>query len=88
MKYFNKLSHQLLILIIVVFLAFFLTLGIILPQVIVPSAESNIYSYLREPLEFVQSDINEDLVTTEIAYLYKIGNRSNTVGSSNIELKS
>ena len=55
MKYFNKLSHQLLILIIVVFLAFFLTLGIILPQVIVPSAESNIYSYLREPLEFVQS---------------------------------
>ncbi len=74
MKYFNKLSHQLLILIIVVFLAFFLTLGIILPQVIVPSAESNIYSYLREPLEFVQSDINEDLVTTEIAYLYKIGN--------------
>ena len=74
MKYLNKLSHQLLILIIVVFLAFFLTLGIILPQVIVPSAESNIYSYLREPLEFVQSDINEDLVTTEIAYLYKIGN--------------
>ena len=74
MKYFNKLSHQLLILIIVVFLAFFLTLGIILPQVIVPSAESNIYSYLREPLEFVQSDINEDLVTTEIAYLYEIGN--------------
>ena len=74
MKYFNKLSHQLLILIIVVFLAFLLTLGIILPQVIVPSAESNIYSYLREPLEFVQSDINEDLVTTEIAYLYKIGN--------------
>ena len=74
MKYFNKLSHQLLILIIVVFLAFFLTLGIILPQVIIPSAESNIYSYLREPLEFVQSDINEDLVTTEIAYLYEIGN--------------
>ncbi len=73
MKYFNKLSHQLLILIIVVFLAFFLTLGIILPQVIVPSAESNIYSYLREPLEFVQSDIDKDLVTTEIAYLYKIG---------------
>ncbi len=73
MKYFNKLSHQLILLIIIVFLAFFITLGIILPQVIVPTAESNIYSYLREPLEFVQSDINEDLVTTEIAYLYKIG---------------
>ncbi len=72
MKIFNKLSHQLLILIIVVFLAFFLTLSIILPQVIVPSAERNIYSYLREPLEFVQSDIDTDLITTEIAYLYKI----------------
>ena len=74
MKIFNKLSHQLLILIIVVFLAFFLTLSIILPQVIVPSAERNIYSYLREPLEFVQSDIDTDLITTEIAYLYKIDN--------------
>ncbi len=74
LKIFNKLSHQLLILIIVVFLAFFITLGLVLPQVIVPSAERNIYSYLREPLEFVQSDIDEDLVTTEIAYLYKIGN--------------
>ena len=73
MKIFNKLSHQLLILIIVVFLAFFLTLGLILPQVIIPSAERNIYSYLREPLEFVQSDINQDLVTTEIAYIYKFG---------------
>ena len=74
MKIFNKLSHQLLILIIVVFLAFFITLSIILPQVIVPSAERNIYSYLREPLEFVQSDIDTDLITTEIAYLYKIDN--------------
>ena len=74
MKIFNKLSHQLLILIIVVFLAFFLTLSIILPQVIIPSAERNIYSYLREPLEFVQSDIDTDLITTEIAYLYEIDN--------------
>ena len=74
MKIFNKLSHQLLILIIVVFLAFFITLSIILPQVIIPSAERNIYSYLREPLEFVQSDIDTDLITTEIAYLYKIDN--------------
>ena len=73
MNIFNKLSHQLLILIIIIFLAFFLTLGLILPQVIVPSAERNIYSYLREPLEFVQSDINQDLVTTEIAYIYKFG---------------
>ena len=73
MNFFNKLSHQLLILIIVVFLAFFITLSIVLPQVIVPSAERNIYSYLREPLEFVQSDIDTDLITTKIAYLYKIG---------------
>ncbi len=73
MNIFNKLSHQLLILIIIIFLAFFLTLGLILPQVIVPSAERNIYSYLREPLEFVQSDIDQDLVTTEIAYIYKFG---------------
>lgn len=80
MNFFNKLSHQLLILIVGVFIVFVLFLDLVLPQVIVPSAEQNIYNYLREPLEFVGSDIDKNLVTTEIAYLYEIGN---TVAYSN-----
>ncbi len=69
----GKLSHQLVFLIIVIFAVVFLMLGIILPQVVVPITEKNIYNYLREPLEFVQSDIDKNLVTTEIAYIYKFG---------------
>ncbi len=73
MKFSNKLSNQLLFLIIVIFLVVFLLLSVILPQVVVPTIEKNIYNYLREPLEFVQADIDENLVTTEIAYLYQFG---------------
>ena len=73
MRFAGKLSHQLLILIVFIFAVVLLMLGIVLPQVVLPIIEKNIYNYLREPLEFVQSDIDEDLITTEIAYLYQIG---------------
>ena len=73
MRFSSKLSDQLLTLIVIIFVVFFLTLGIILPQVVIPTVEKNVYNYLREPLEFIQADIDEDLITTEIAYLYKFG---------------
>ena len=46
MKISGKLSHQLFLLILVVFAITFLMLGIILPQVVVPITEKNIYNYL------------------------------------------
>ncbi len=73
MRFAGKLSHQLLILIVFIFAVVLLMLGIVLPQVVLPITEKNIYNYLREPLEFVQSDIDEDLISTEIAYIYQIG---------------
>lgn len=73
MRFSSKLSDQLLTLIVIIFIVVFLTLGIILPQVVIPTVEKNVYNYLREPLEFIQADIDEDLITTEIAYLYKFG---------------
>ena len=48
MKVSGKLSHQLFLLILVVFAITFLMLGIILPQVVVPITEKNIYNYLKE----------------------------------------
>ena len=69
---YGKLSHQLLIIIIVVFVFTFLLLGFILPQVVVPITEQTIYSYLRQPLEFIESDIDQDLLTTEVAYIYQL----------------
>ena len=73
MKFSSKLSHQLVLLIIVIFAIVFLMLSVILPQVVIPITEKNIYNYLREPLEFVRADIDKNLVTTEIAYLYQFG---------------
>lgn len=70
-KFESKLSHQLILLIVIVFAVVFLLLGILLPQVVVPITEKTIYTYLREPLEFIQSDIDKNLITTEIAYIYK-----------------
>ena len=76
MKISGKLSHQLFLLILVVFAITFLMLGIILPQVVVPITEKNIYNYLKEPLEFIQSDIDKNLGDSEIAYIYKFGETS------------
>lgn len=76
MKVSGKLSHQLFLLILVIFAITFLMLGIILPQVVVPITEKNIYNYLKEPLEFIQSDIDKNLGDSEIAYIYKFGETS------------
>ena len=73
MRITGKLSHQLLFLILVIFGITFLMLGIVLPQVVVPIIEKKIYNYLKEPLEFVPSDIDKDLGSTEIAYIYQFG---------------
>ncbi len=76
MKVSGKLSHQLFLLILVIFAITFLMLGIILPQVVVPITEKNIYNYLKEPLEFIESDIDKNLGDSEIAYIYKFGETS------------
>ncbi len=66
----TKLSSQLLWLVGIAFVLLFTSLGVILPKMLIPVAESNIYSYLREPLKYIDSDIDKDLLNTEIAYLY------------------
>lgn len=66
----NKLSRQLLTIIVLMFGIVLLFLGILLPQLILPVTERNLYNYLRQPLEFVGSDIDENLLETEVGYLY------------------
>ncbi len=68
----TKLSSQLLWLIGIAFVLLFTSLGIILPKMLIPVAESNLYSYLNEPLKYVDSNIDQKLLNTEIAYLYVI----------------
>lgn len=65
-----KLSSQLLWLVGIAFVLLFTSLGVILPKMLIPVAESNIYSYLSEPLKYVDSTMDNSLLNTEVAYLY------------------
>ena len=67
------LSRQLMTIIVIVFAIVFLFLGILLPNFLIPVSEKTIYNYLREPLSFVEKDIDKGLIKTEIAYLYEFG---------------
>ena len=65
-----KLNKQLLIIVGVAFVLLFTSLGVVLPKVLIPVAESNLYNYLSEPLKLINSEIDEKLLNTEVAYIY------------------
>ena len=67
-----RLGQQLLILVGVAFVLLFTSLGVVLPQLLIPFAESNLYSYLSEPLKVVNSDVDKLLLDTEVAYIYVV----------------
>lgn len=78
----NKLSKQLLMLIGIVFVILFISLGIVLPKMLIPVAEKNIYNYLSEPLKLMNKDVDDNLLNTEVAYLYVVDN--NIITSDNL----
>ena len=65
-----KLSHQLLSIIIITFSMILISIGIILPNSMLPIYEKNLYYYLKQPLDFVDEDINDSIISTEISYIY------------------
>ena len=66
----NSLSKQLLIVVGCSFIFLFISLGILLPRMLIPVAEKNIYNYLSEPLKMYNNEADSKLLNTEIAYLY------------------
>lgn len=78
----SKLSRQLLCLIIMAFATIFIALGVVIPKVLMPVAEENIYNYLREPLELIESNTKTNLLNTEVGYLYIVND--SIVASENI----
>ena len=66
----NNLSKQLLFVVGIAFLLLFISLGAILPRLLIPVAEANIYSYLKEPLQVYSKNVDNKLQDTEIAYIY------------------
>ena len=80
----TKLSHQLVALIGLAFVILFISLGVILPKMLIPVAEKNIYTYLSEPLKFVGNNrIDKSLLNTEVAYIYIVDDEVAT--SENIQ---
>ena len=77
-----KLSSQLLWLVGIAFVLLFTSLGVVLPQLLIPVAEANVYSYLREPLKYVDSDMDNKLLNQELVYLYVMD--KNVLYSDNI----
>ena len=68
----NKLSRQLITLIGIIFAIVFICFGIVLPKVLISVAEKSIYTYLSEPLKFIETDVDNNLLNTKVAYLYLI----------------
>lgn len=77
-----KLSKQLLVLVGIAFALLFTSLGVVLPKVLLPVTEANLYNYLNEPLKLMDSEMDKKLLNTEIAYLYVI-NKKEVLTSDN-----
>jgi len=65
----NRLSRQLLLIILIIVFAIFFLIGVLLPKQMLPIYEKNIYNYLRQPLEFIDEDVS-NIKTQEIGYMY------------------
>ena len=68
----NNLTEQLFVVCMIIIGIMIVSLGIILPNMLLPIYETNVYNYLRQPLSFVQNeeDITKNDINTEIAYIY------------------
>lgn len=71
MKYVkSKLSRQLLLVVSIALTIILISLGIVLPQTLYPIYESNLYEYLKQPLELVNEKVEDNPISNEIGYLY------------------
>lgn len=80
------LSKQFIIIILLIFLATFILLGVFLPRKLLPVYENTIYNYLKQPLDLVGDDINNSIINTEVGYLYIINNNSISVSDNLYEI--
>ena len=79
-----SLTDQLLLICVVILSIIVISLGIILPNNLIPIYETNVYNYLKQPLNFVQNEDDiTNIVNTEIAYIYI--NNSNISFSDNLK---
>lgn len=84
-KPINKnLIQQLISIAFVIFGIIFIALGIVLPKALLPIYEKNIYQYLKQPLELLRYDLDDNTIASDVAYLY-VTSDNETVSSDNFE---
>lgn len=66
----GKLSRQLLVVVVLACSVILLSIGVVLPRNLIPVYEKNLYNYLKQPLELVSDDIEENPISDEIVYIY------------------
>lgn len=66
----KNLMQQLISIAVITCGIIFLALGIVLPKVLLPVYEKNIYQYLKQPLELLRYDLDDNKIASDIAYLY------------------
>ena len=66
----QNLFRQLISIAVIMCGIIFLSLGILLPKVLLPVYEKNIYQYLKQPLELLEQDFDDDKIASDVAYIY------------------
>ncbi len=71
MKIFKKnLYHQLFSIVVIIFIIITICMGIILPKILLPVYEKNIYQYLKQPLDLINNNIDKNKINDDVAYIY------------------
>ena len=67
----HNLYRQILTIVLIMFALIYVSIAIILPKVLIPIYEKNIYLYLKTPLDVVHSDFSQTDIESSVAYLYE-----------------
>lgn len=59
-----------------------ISLIILLPKLLIPIYEKNIYQYLKQPLALIDNELSDNIIEDDIAYIY-IKNNSDVITSNN-----
>lgn len=78
----HNLYRQILTIVLIMFALIYISFAIILPKVLIPIYEKNIYLYLKTPLDVVNNNAITNEIESSIAYIYQKDNIITT--SSNL----
>lgn len=82
MKLKHNLYRQIITIVLIMFAIIYISVAIILPKVLAPIYEKNIYLNLKTPLDVIQHDLSDNEIDDNIAYIYVkdgVVNKSNNL---------